>query len=65
MTRRLLPYWYDAIIPDLRRYWCMLVVSHGNTLRALIKHLEGVSDDAVSGLEVANAKPLYYEFPGG
>jgi 2,3-bisphosphoglycerate-dependent phosphoglycerate mutase len=40
------------------------VVSHGNTLRALIKHLEAVSDDAVSGLEVANAKPLYCEFSG-
>ena len=40
MTRRLLPYWYDAIVPDLRRYSCVLVVSHGNTLRALIKHLE-------------------------
>jgi 2,3-bisphosphoglycerate-dependent phosphoglycerate mutase len=64
VTRRLLPYWYDAIVPDLRRYRCVLVVSHGNTLRALIKHLEGVGDDAVSGLEVPNAKPLYYEFPG-
>ena len=63
MTRRLLPYWYDAIVPDLRRYGCVLVVSHGNTLRALIKHLETVSDDAVSGLEVPNATPLCYEFP--
>jgi 2,3-bisphosphoglycerate-dependent phosphoglycerate mutase len=65
VTRRLLPYWYDAIIPDLRRHRCVLVVSHGNTLRALIKHLGAVSDDAVSGLEVPNAKPLYYEFPAG
>jgi 2,3-bisphosphoglycerate-dependent phosphoglycerate mutase len=65
VTRRLLPYWYDAIVPDLHRYRCVLVVSHGNTLRALIKHLEAVSDDAVSGLEVPNAKPLCYEFPAG
>ena len=65
MTLRLLPYWYDAIVPDLRRYDCVLVVSHGNTLRALIKHLETVSDDAVSGLEVPNATPLLYEFPAG
>lgn len=65
VTRRLLPYWYDAIVPDLRRYGCVLVVSHGNTLRALIKHLEAVSDDAASGLEVPNATPLYYEFPAG
>jgi 2,3-bisphosphoglycerate-dependent phosphoglycerate mutase len=42
----------------------VLVVWHGNTLRTLIKHLEAASDDAVSGLEVPNAKPLYYEFPG-
>jgi 2,3-bisphosphoglycerate-dependent phosphoglycerate mutase len=65
VTRRLLPYWYDAIIPDLRRHGCVLVVSHGNTLRALIKHLEAVSDDAISGLEVPNAHPLCYEFPAG
>ena len=65
VTLRLLPYWYDAIVPDLRRYDCVLVVSHGNTLRALIKHLETVSDDAVSGLEVPNATPLLYEFPAG
>jgi 2,3-bisphosphoglycerate-dependent phosphoglycerate mutase len=65
VTRRLLPYWYDAIIPDLRRYDCVLVVSHGNTLRALIKHLDGISDDAASGLEVPNAAPLCYEFPAG
>jgi 2,3-bisphosphoglycerate-dependent phosphoglycerate mutase len=63
VTRRLLPYWYDAIVPDLRRYGCVLVASHGNTLRALIKHLEGISDDAASGLEVPNATPLCYEFP--
>ena len=65
VTLRLLPYWYDAIVPDLRRCGCVLVVSHGNTLRALIKHLETVSDDAVSGLEVPNATPLCYEFPAG
>ncbi len=63
VTRRLLPYWYDAIVPDLGRHGCVLVVSHGNTLRALVKHLEGVSDDAVSGLEVPNAQPLCYERP--
>ena len=65
VTQRLLPYWYDAIGPDLWRYDCVLVVSHSNTLRALIKHLEMVSDDAVSGLEVPNATPLRYQFPAG
>ena len=55
---RLLPYWCDAIVPDLYRYNCVLVVSHGNTLRALVKHLEDVGDDASSGLEVPNAVPV-------
>lgn len=62
---RLLPYWYDMIVPDLYRYGCVLVVSHGNTVRALVKHLEAVSDEAVSGLEVPNAVPLCYEFQSG
>jgi len=65
VTRRLLPYWYDAIVPDLRRYGCVLVASHGNTLRALVKHLETVSDEAAARLEVPNAKPLCYEFRAG
>jgi 2,3-bisphosphoglycerate-dependent phosphoglycerate mutase len=65
VTLRLLPYWYDAIVPDLSRYGCVLVASHGNTLRALIKHLEAVSDDAASWLEVPNAEPLCYEFRAG
>jgi 2,3-bisphosphoglycerate-dependent phosphoglycerate mutase len=65
MTLRLLPYWHDTVVPDLRQYECMLVVSHGNTLRPLSKHLEIVSDDAVSGLEVPNVTPLRYRFPAG
>ena len=62
---RLLPYWCDMIVPDLYLYGCVLVVSHGNTLRALIKHLEAVGDEAASGLEVPNASPLCYEFRAG
>jgi bisphosphoglycerate-dependent phosphoglycerate mutase len=62
---RLLPYWYDMIVPDLHRHGCVLVVSHGNTLRALVKHLEAVSDEAAPGLEVPNAVPLCYEFQAG
>jgi len=62
VTARLLPYWCDMIVPDLHRYGCVLVVSHGNTLRALVKHLEAMSDEEVSGLNVPNAYPLCYEF---
>ena len=65
VTVRLLPYWCDAIVPDLYRSGCVLVVSHGNTLRALVKHLEGVSDDASSGLEMPNAVPVCYRFEAG
>jgi 2,3-bisphosphoglycerate-dependent phosphoglycerate mutase len=64
VTARLLPYWYDAIVPDLRRHACVLVVSHGNTLRALVKHLEGVSDADSSALTVPNAVPVPYNISG-
>jgi 2,3-bisphosphoglycerate-dependent phosphoglycerate mutase len=60
VTARLLPYWYDTIVPDLRSGACVLVVSHGNTLRALIKHLEAIGDDEVTALNVPNGVPLVY-----
>jgi 2,3-bisphosphoglycerate-dependent phosphoglycerate mutase len=62
---RLVPYWSDKIVPDLHRLDCVLVVSHGNTLRALVKHLEAVGDEAASHLEVPNAVPVCYEFQPG
>jgi 2,3-bisphosphoglycerate-dependent phosphoglycerate mutase len=60
VTARLLPYWYDTIVPDLRAGACVLVVSHGNTLRALIKHLDAVGDDEIIALNVPNGVPLVY-----
>ena len=60
VTARLLPYWYDAIVPDLLSGACVLVVSHGNTLRALIKHLDAIGDDEVTALNVPNGVPLVY-----
>jgi 2,3-bisphosphoglycerate-dependent phosphoglycerate mutase len=65
VTMRLLPYWSDAIVPDLAWHGCVLVVSHGNALRALVKHLEGMSDEAVASLNVPNARPLYYGYHAG
>lgn len=62
VTMRLLPWWDDAIIPDLCQHGCVLVVSHGNTLRALVKHLDRVSDEESGRLEVPNALPLCYRF---
>ncbi len=61
VTARLLPYWLDAIVPDLRACACVLVVSHGNTLRAMVKHLDKVPDAQAPGLNVPNATPLVYE----
>ena len=60
VTARLLPYWYDAIVPDLRSGACVLVVSHGNTLRALIKHLDSIDDGEIAELTVPNGIPLLY-----
>jgi 2,3-bisphosphoglycerate-dependent phosphoglycerate mutase len=62
---RLLPYWYDAIVPDLRTGACVLVVSHGNTLRALIKHLDGIPDEQIAALNVPTGIPLAYELGPG
>lgn len=58
---RLLPYWYDAIGPDLLAGETVLVTAHGNSLRALIKHLEGISDDDIVDLELPTGVPMRYE----
>ncbi len=60
VSARLLPYWYDAIVPDLRAGGCVLVVSHGNTLRALVKHLDGIPDDQIAELDIPTGIPLVY-----
>ncbi|MCW2524758.1 MAG: phosphoglyceromutase [Frankiales bacterium] len=60
VVARMLPYWYDAIVPDLRN-GTVLVAAHGNSLRALIKHLDKLSDEAVVGLNVPTGIPLRYE----
>ena len=61
VSARLLPYWYDAIVPDLRAGGCVLVVSHGNTLRALVKYLESIPDDQIDELDIPTGIPLAYE----
>jgi 2,3-bisphosphoglycerate-dependent phosphoglycerate mutase len=61
VVERLLPYWYDVIVPDLRQYQVVLVVAHGNSLRALMKHLDGISDEEIVGLNVPTGIPLRYE----
>lgn len=58
---RVLPYWESDILPVLRRVDSVLIAAHGNSLRALIKHLDGVSDEAITGVEIPTGQPLIYE----
>lgn len=61
VVERMLPYWYDFIVPDLLAGRRPLVVAHGNSLRALVKHLDGLTDDEVVGLNIPTGIPLVYE----
>ena len=58
---RMLPYWDSDIVPDLRAGRTVLVAAHGNSLRALVKHLDGISDDDIVGLNIPTGIPLHYE----
>jgi len=60
VLERALPYWEDAVVPDLRAGRTVLVAAHGNSLRAIIKHLDGISDEAIAGLNVPTGIPLVY-----
>jgi len=61
VVARMLPYWYDAIVPDLAAGRDVLVVAHGNSLRALVKHLQGISDEEIPQLNIPTGVPLLYE----
>jgi 2,3-bisphosphoglycerate-dependent phosphoglycerate mutase len=58
---RMLPYWYDGIVPDLRAGRTTLVVAHGNSLRALLMHLDGISTEAIPELNIPTGIPRHYE----
>jgi 2,3-bisphosphoglycerate-dependent phosphoglycerate mutase len=58
---RALPYWYDQIVPDLLAGQVTLVAAHGNSLRAIVKHLDRISDDDVVSLNIPTGIPLVYE----
>lgn len=58
---RMLPYWRSDITPRLTDGATVLVTAHGNSLRALVKHLDGISDDAIAGLNIPTGIPLVYE----
>jgi 2,3-bisphosphoglycerate-dependent phosphoglycerate mutase len=61
VVKRMLPYWYDAVVPDLMTHGTVLVGAHGNSLRALVKHLDGISDADIAGLNIPTGIPLVYE----
>ena len=58
---RFLPYWHDEIAPAVRSGRRVLIAAHGNSLRALVKYLDGVSDDDIVGLNIPTGVPLVYE----
>jgi len=58
---RMIPYWDEAIAPELRSGKTVLVTAHGNSLRALVKHLDGVSDDEIAELNIPTGIPLHYK----
>ena len=61
VLERALPYWYDQIVPDLRAGKVTLIAAHGNSLRAIVKHLDQMGDEAVVGLNIPTGIPLLYD----
>jgi 2,3-bisphosphoglycerate-dependent phosphoglycerate mutase len=61
VVARFLPYFTDVIVPDLRFGKTVLIVAHGNSLRALVKHLDQMSDDEIVGLNIPTGVPLRYD----
>ena len=62
---RALPYFFDNIAPQLLKDETVLIAAHGNSLRALAKHIEGISDEDIMGLEIPTGQPLVYELDDG
>lgn len=58
---RVLPYWESDIVPTIKRHETVLIAAHGNSLRALVKHLDGVSDEEITSVEIPTGEPLVYE----
>jgi 2,3-bisphosphoglycerate-dependent phosphoglycerate mutase len=58
---RFLPYWHETIVPELEAGRRVLIAAHGNSLRALVKHLDGISEEEIVGLNIPTGIPLVYE----
>ncbi len=61
VVARMLPYWESNIVPDLKAGKVVLVTAHGNSLRALVKHLDGISDEGIASLNIPTGIPLVYK----
>ncbi|OLM20907.1 MULTISPECIES: phosphoglyceromutase [unclassified Pseudonocardia] len=61
VVARFLPYWEESVVPDLRDGRTVLLAAHGNSLRALVKYLDGISDDDIAGLNIPTGIPLVYD----
>ncbi len=59
---RVLPYWHEVLAPAIRSGQRVLLVAHGNSMRALVKYLDGISDDEIVEVNIPNGIPLVYEF---
>jgi len=64
-TKRVVPFWMSTIRPAIRRGERVLVVAHGNSLRALVKYLDGISDKDIVNFEIPTGVPLCYDIAGG
>ncbi len=62
---RVLPFWNETMAPAIRAGQRVLVAAHGNSIRALVKYLDGISDDDIVGLNIPNGIPLVYELDAG
>lgn len=60
-VKRFIPYWQDVIVPDIQKGRKVLIAAHGNSLRALVKHLDGISEEAILKLNIPTGVPLVYE----
>jgi 2,3-bisphosphoglycerate-dependent phosphoglycerate mutase len=61
---RVLPYWEARIAPELKAGKRVVISAHGNSLRALVKHLSGISDDEITSLEIPTGQPIVYDLAG-
>lgn len=61
VLERALPYWESDVVPDLRAGKTVMVAAHGNSLRAIVKYLDGIDDESIAGLNIPTGIPLLYE----